>query len=475
MKSKIKRTLRALNIKTSSLKFKIWSYLAFFSIIILAFLWFFQVIFLNLFYEKAKIRELNYAVLEIEKAYQNNSLYSSSDLIARDTGICIQIMIGRTITYDASSFNKGCVPETSNNTYKKLFLNSDKKTDTYKLINSRYNNEVLIKAIRLNDNTFVFISTSLEPLDAAITILTDQFIVVTLIVLLLSLLIGFFFSKKISKPIEKINQTALLMCDGNCNIKFDIDEDILELNQLVNTLNKTTKELSKTDELRRELMANVSHDLKTPLTMIKAYAEMVRDLTYNNEEKRNENLNIIIEETDRLNLLVNDILELSVLQSSTSVLNIEVFNLTEVIKSILRRYSILEKTNDYTFIFDTEDAIMVQADLLRIEQVIYNLLNNAVNYTGADKKVTIKINNVNKEYVKVSITDTGKGIKKEDMKLIWKKYYKVDKSHRRDKVGTGIGLSIVQNILMKHKFKYGVESVRGTGTTFWFEIKKDNA
>lgn len=444
------------------------------SVLILAFLWLFQIIFLDTFYERAKIKELDNTVDTIKKLYNEDSLYTSLDDIAHDNGICIQIMIGNTITYDASSFNKGCMPGTNTTNYKKLFLASNKESETYKLINPRYDNEVLIKAIKLNNVVYAFASTSLEPLDSAIGILKDQFIFVSIIVLLVSFLIAFFISKKISNPIEEINKSALEMSKGNYNTKFYIDEDILELKELTNTLNNTNKELSKTEELRRELMANVSHDLKTPLTMIKAYAEMVRDLTYKDKKKCDENLNIIIEESDRLNLLVNDILELSILQSNSTSLNIKKFNLTELIKNILRRYNILEENNDYNFVFNYNDDLIVEADALRIEQVIYNLLNNAVNYTGDDKTITIKIDNSNNKFARVEIIDTGKGIKKEDIKHIWKKYYKVDKSHRRDKVGTGIGLSIVENILINHKFKYGVESIRNKGTIFWFEIKKSN-
>lgn len=444
------------------------------SLLILAFLWLFQIIFLNTFYERAKIKELNNTVIDIKNSYENDNLYSKLDEIAMDNGICIQIMVGNTITYDASNFNKGCMPEANASNYKKLFLNSNEESATYKLINPRYDNEVLIKAIKLNNGIYAFASTSLQPLDSAIVILKNQFISVTIIVLLVSLLIAFFISKKISNPIEKINETALEMSKGNYDVTFNIDEDISELKELVNTLNKTNQELGKTEELRRELMANVSHDLKTPLTMIKAYAEMVRDLTYKDKKKREENLDIIIEESDRLNLLVNDILELSVLQSGSSTLDIEKFNLTELINNILRRYSILKQNDSYNFIFDYKEDLIVEADKLRIEQVIYNLLNNAVNYTGDDKKITINIINTNKNYARVEVIDTGKGIKKEDMNLIWKKYYKVDKTHRRDKVGTGIGLSIVENILINHKFKYGVESTRGKGTTFFFEIKKSN-
>ena len=260
------------------------------------------------------------------------------------------------------------------------------------------------------------------------------------------------------------------MRKGNYEIVFKTDTNIKEINELSKTLNETTNELSKTENLRRELLANVSHDLKTPLTMIKAYAEMARDLNNKNVTKRTDNLNTIIEETDRLNLLVNDILELSKVQANVEKLNIEQFNLIDLISSIIKRYDYLKTTENYELIFNYDTNNIVRADKKRLEQVIYNLINNAINYTGADKKVYINVKNQNGG-VRVEIRDTGKGISDEDLKFIWDKYYKVDKSYTREVHGTGIGLSIVKNILINHNFEYGVDTKKGSGTTFWFIIK----
>ena len=287
---------------------------------------------------------------------------------------------------------------------------------------------------------------------------------------MLSFIVAYFISKKISKPIIQINESAKEMRKGNYEIVFKTDTNIKEINELSKTLNETTNELSKTENLRRELLANVSHDLKTPLTMIKAYAEMARDLNNKNVTKRTDNLNTIIEETDRLNLLVNDILELSKVQANVDKLNIEQFNLIDLISSIIKRYDYLKTTENYEFIFNYDTNNIVRADKKRLEQVIYNLINNAINYTGTDKKVYINVKNQNGG-VRVEIRDTGKGISDEDLKFIWDKYYKVDKSYTREVHGTGIGLSIVKNILINHNFEYGVDTKKGSGTTFWFIIK----
>ena len=452
--------------KSNSLKVQIWKYLSIFSIFILSFLWLFQVLFLNKFYEFSKIKQLDNTINLIKESYNNNSLYSNVDNYAEDNGICIQIFTDKKIIYDSQIFNKGCMPK--NVDYRDVFIKSSLDKETYKLINPRFNNEVLLKAIKLNSNTYAFLSSSLQPLDGAVEIIKKELVIVSIMVLLFSFLIGYFISKKLSKPIEKINKTAKIMAQGDYeNAYFFIDENILELNELVSTLNQTNDELTKIDELQKEILANVSHDLKTPLTMIKAYAEMVRDLTYNNKEKRESNLNVIITESDRLNLLVNDIIELTKINNDLQNLNITEFDLVELINSIINRFSIM----DANFVFKNKLPIIVKADKIRIEQVIYNLIINAINYTGKDKKVIINLKE-NDKYVHVEIKDTGKGIDEEDLKLIWKRYYKVDKKYRREKKGSGIGLSIVENILKKHKFNYGVNSIKNKGTTFYFDIDK---
>ena len=206
--------------------------------------------------------------------------------------------------------------------------------------------------------------------------------------------------------------------------------------------------------------------------MIKAYSEMVRDITYKDDKKREENLNIIIEEVDRLNLLVSDILDLSVMQANIYELKEETFNLVALTKTIINRYEIFSLTEEYKFIFETNsDEIMINADKQKIQQVLYNLISNAINYTGNDKTVKIKIID-DKTKCRVEIIDSGKGIKDEDINLIWDKYYKSDKKHKRNMLGTGLGLSIVKNIFELHNYTYGVNTKKNKGSTFYFEIPK---
>ena len=201
--------------------------------------------------------------------------------------------------------------------------------------------------------------------------------------------------------------------------------------------------------------------------MIKAYSEMIKDISYDNKEKTFEYLNTIIDETNRLNLLVNDILDLSKLQSNIDDLNIQKNDINELIKNIVDHFKYSDVSIEYNGIPNT----IVEIDKKKIEQVIYNLISNAINYVGEDNKIIVNLTK-EKEYYLIEVIDHGSGINEKDLEFIWDKYYKTDKTHNRNTIGTGLGLSIVKNILEQHKFEYGVKSKKNKGTTFYFKIKR---
>ena len=457
--------------KKNKLKTKVLLYLGIFALVILGGIWVLQILSLDIYYEWNKKSEIKKISTEIINAYKSGDTDILDNLSYRKD-ICIEITREGSISYSTDSVSRGCLINNSKeiNNYKLDFMLSDKKSVTYTLINPKFKNKTIIYGFKLENNVYAFISTSLEPVNSTVSVLKKQLIFITIIVLGLAILIGYIISKTISRPIEKITNTCKEVSKGNYDVTFYTGTDIEEINELEDTLNSAAKELSKTEELRRELLANVSHDLKTPLTLIKANAEMVKDLTYNKKEKRDKNLDTIMEEVDRLNLLVEDILDLSKIQSSANKLNIEEFNLNDLIKSIIKIFDILCDTEGYKINYDGFD-VNISADKKKIEQVIYNLINNAINYTGKDKKIYINLlHNSNK--IRVEVIDTGDGIDKEELKYIWDKYYKVDKKYKRVTHGTGLGLSIVKNILISHGFNYGVDSKKGKGTNFYFEIDK---
>lgn len=452
----------------SSIQFKTLTLLILFSVAILVVMWFFQIIFLRVYYEKYQLKSLRH----VEKVL-NRQKYTLDEIerIAYDNDICIEYFYDDKY-YLFNGLNNDCLLNTKSEGIKNIiinFIDSDKSREVIKLNNPNNDSKSIMYNIKVSDG-YLFLNTSLEDVDSITSILRNKLIYVTLIIIVLAILISIHLSKMLNEPIINITNEAKKLSKGNLKLNFE-ESNIKEIDELANTLIYANNEINKTDELRRDLLANVSHDLKTPLTMIKAYAEMLRDIDNLSDDKKRENLNIIIDETDRLNILVNDILNLSKLESNKETLDKSEFDLVELIKNIVKKFDILVEKEKYEFILDMPKKAYVFGDKNKISQVIYNLVNNAVNYTGKDNKVYINVIENKKSYL-VEIKDTGKGIKEEELNIIWDKYYKNEKNHKRNKVGTGVGLSIVKNILESHQFKYGVTSTINKGTTFYFEIEK---
>lgn len=451
--------------KTHSIQFKTLSSLIIFSVIILIVLWAIQILFLKVYYEIYQVNNLKNIVNNLSNnTYTKNEL----ELLSYKNDICMEYTYYDKVYLFNVLNNKCILNNKQTNSLIKKFILSEKKEEIIKLNNPINDSKSILYNIKLDNSQYVFLNTSLEDVGTTTSILTNQLIYVTIIVILVAVIFSIYLSRMLNKPIINITNYARKLAGGNKDIKIE-KSNIYEIDELAEALNYASNEMNKTDELRRDLLANVSHDLKTPLTMIKAYAELVKDLKLN-KKQREENLNIIIDETDRLNILVNDILNLSKLENNVDVLDIKEFDLVYLIENILGKYKIIKETENYIFKTKLPDKAIVKGDINKISQVIYNLVNNAINYTGEDNLVKIELEELKDTY-RVNVIDTGKGIKEEDLKIIWDKYYKNEKNHKRNKVGTGIGLSIVKNILDKHRFVYGVDS-KSSGTKFYFEIPK---
>lgn len=332
-------------------------------------------------------------------------------------------------------------------------------------------NVISVNVYDVGGENFVIIQrSSITPLGTMINTLENQALFIAVLLLVLTLILVTIMTKLITKPIEQINKSAKSLAMGCYDIEFS-GRGYREIDELSDTLNYASRELSKNDKLKKELISNVSHDLRTPLTLIKGYSEVIRDIP---EENTPQNLQIIIDETERLSELVNDMLDLSTLQAGSRKPDMQEFCLTDLVRSTMYRYEKLIMQNGYAIEFKAESDVYVIADTTMILQVIYNLINNAINYSGEDKRVIVEQSIIN-DTVRISITDSGEGISHEDIPFIWDRYYKVDKVHRMATVGTGLGLSIVKQILELHNATYGVSSSLGAGSTFWFELKTSDS
>lgn len=314
------------------------------------------------------------------------------------------------------------------------------------------------------DIVTLMVMMELTPVNTTVETLRVQLFYVTGLMLVVASILAIVISHKIAKPIEKITHVAKTL--GKERYISNLASPIKEVGELNDTLYFVDRELEKIEGIRRELMANISHDLRTPLTMIQGYSEVMRDIPGENNK---DNIQVVIDESQRLQSLVNDILELSRLEEQKYRMRVKKYCLTDSLKDIVARYQSMLDSKDYSLRFTYEKDVYVEADELKMSQVIYNLLNNAVTYTGDDKIIEIKQKVVGK-YVRVEVVDTGEGIAEDKILEIWERYYKIDSKHRRAQIGSGIGLSIVKSIIEQHKGFVGVSS-SNKGSTFWFEIK----
>lgn len=338
------------------------------------------------------------------------------------------------------------------------------------VVYSDKNNLNYVAQIPYHGGSYLFVSYSLKIINVAQSSLIISFIVAGVLVLLATSLISYSISQKLSSGIKNLSSTAVRFSKGDYGVDF-ANSEYQELADLSDALNSVRDEVKKSDDFRRELLANVTHDLKTPLTMIKAYASMIREISGDNPEKRDKHLQVIIDEADRLTGLVNDVLCVSKVNSRLNEINTKVFNLTEYLYGIINKFEYLQETQGYSFLVDVDPDLYTRADEEKIGQVIYNLLGNAVNYTGRDKAVYISLKrNISGDRITLKIRDTGKGISKDELPEIWNRYYRLSESHSRPVKGTGLGLNIVKIILQNHSFDFGVESELDKGSVFWVDF-----
>jgi signal transduction histidine kinase len=316
-------------------------------------------------------------------------------------------------------------------------------------------------------NLYLYVSQPLELLDSAL----NRMGVRTTLLVVFTFFLAFAVSSAVAgwliKPISEMKDKARLLAKGDFAVDFHGRDYGKELVDLADSLNFARDELSKTDTMQKELIANVSHDFKTPLTMIKAYASMIVEISGNNPVKRNKHAGVIIEEADRLTSLASDVLDLSKIRSDIAQLQAESLDVSAYLGEILARFSYLKETQGYQFVVDVDEGLSTVAGKTSIGQALYNLIGNAVNYTGEDKTVYVSLKRLDENTFRFAVKDTGAGIKSEELGEIWDRYYRSSSAHKRPVSGTGLGLSIVKAILEKHGFLFGVESEEGKGSTFY--------
>ena len=312
----------------------------------------------------------------------------------------------------------------------------------------------------------VLASTNLERVDQAMSVVSNQLILITVILLAVSIVSALLFARWFTRPVTQLSSAAKQVAAGNYDVAVDIrSED--ELGALARDFNYMTREIAKSTQLQRELIANISHDLRTPLTLIKGYAETIRDLDGEDKARRDADLSIIVDEADRLSVLVNSVMELSKYSSGAARPTPSRFDLAELAADVLRRYADRAEKERFSLHQDGLAEAEVVADPVQIGRVLHNLVSNAIPHLPQGGCVTVRLT-ARAGAVRAEVADNGSGIEEKELPFIFDRYYRA----RSDagKRGSGLGLSIVKAILVAHGAPFGVQSAVGVGSTFWFEL-----
>ncbi|MDF2611769.1 MAG: signal transduction histidine kinase [Lachnospiraceae bacterium] len=455
--------------------------------IITILLWLFQIVFLGKFYSVLELKEVtnrsNRIVEDIElledidQTSNSPIIAEAMDKLINEKQLSIEVIDKNynSIYEGAYGYNtntpgsmKEVVAEAADNALKGIEFKQE-------VTHPKFGYQFMIIGLPIQQGSIVkgamLISLPMASIEDTQEILQKQLIIITGILLIVSAVISFLLSKNFADPISKISRLAESYTSGHYSARIPATGTD-EIGQLSMRMNDMGEALERNDLLQKELVANVSHELRTPLTLIRGYAETLRDVTGDNPVKREKQLGVIIEETERLGRIVEDILNLSQLQSGAVSFEPGAFSMNEMLSDIKERYELQQEPRSFKVTGASD--LQVYGDKKRIEQVFYNLINNALRHTKEDEPIEVRLTQ-NTGNVRVEIIDHGEGIAKEDLEHIFERYYKGKRLDGKKSGGTGLGLAIVKSILVMHQVSYGVESDLGKGTTFWFELIKDKS
>ncbi len=466
--------------KTRPIRSKLFLYFTLFAALILSLLWLLQTVFLQQFYEDMKTRGLMRVADELAGFYGRAGFEKRMERAAYEHSILVYAIDAdglvrysadeHAVTRGRGKEHKGLGGWSQPPSDYGAFLRNLAASETGRIqytVDGESGGKTLVLGVLL-DGAALYISTPIDPLSGTVQILRVQLVYVSVAALLLGLVIAYFIARRFARPIGAITREAAQLAGGSFPETFD-KGFCRELDELSDTLSYASCELSKVEATRRELIANVGHDLRTPLTMIKAYTELIRDISGDDKQKREANLSVIAAETDRLSGLVSDILSLSEAQNGGAV-RLVPLDVSATVQRVLNRFAPIFEREGEVLETDIQPGQVAPADERRVEQVLYNLIANAMSYAGDDRVVRVAVLAA-KDAVRVEVRDHGEGIPRDELKNIWQRYYKA-KTHKRSVAGTGLGLPIVKEILERHGARFGVDSEVGRGSVFWFELKK---
>lgn len=462
-------------------------------------------LFLEKFYTHEKEKTFKEAYSAIMEEYDNGNIYSRSfdyelKSISSTHNVSIAIVTSffepvkvysadsdeailrelRKCIYDGAVYADRVIEETKDY----LFI-----TVTDKDTKSQY----LEMLGRLHDEAFFFMRTPIESIRYSAVIANRFLLYIGLACIVISSIVIFVFSRHIVKPLKKLAAISEKMAEMDFAAKYDgkerneigdlgrsvnkmsssLEQSILELKSANASLKEENDYKTRIDELRKEFISNVSHDLKTPIALIQGYAEGLKE-GVNEKEERDYYCDVIMDEAGHMNKLVKQLLNLNQLESGDDIFDFSEFDLSELVSEYVQSAEILAKNNDIEVAVSLDRNVFVNADELKIEEVIANFFSNAINHCESEDKKRIDVTVKRMENrVEVSVFNTGVNIPEEAIPHLFDKFYRVDKARTRAYGGSGIGLSIVKAILDAHHGEYGVENLEG-GVRFFFRLDTAN-
>ncbi|WP_315120530.1 ATP-binding protein [uncultured Clostridium sp.] len=351
------------------------------------------------------------------------------------------------------------------------------------------NGDFLVYNRELDNGDVLDIRVFLNSISESAKVANTFLFLISLILLVIGGFWAFIMANNFTKPILQMNEItrdmAALNFSKKCNIKTmdeinqlgdsinylseQLEQSLTELREANEELQHDIERERKIDEMRKEFISNISHELRTPISIVEAYSEGLKLNIIRDEKKKNYYCDVIMEETGKMDKLLRELLDLAQMEGEYFKLNKSEFNIKELINSCYLKYQEIFKNKKINAYIDVKEEVLVYADSFRIEQVLNNLINNAIAYIDGERVIKITCEK-NKDHVKVSIFNTGPQIPKDELDKLWISFYKTDKSRNRGKGGYGLGLSIVRAIQQLHGSDYGAENLED-GVVFWFHIK----
>ena len=440
------------------------------------------------------------STIDIEEELNHISIKNDFDILIMNNKNILIFSSDKSLTSTVNKINEIILNNQNQNklsnnitSSKNRVIYQDTKVTIRRIIDEKNSMNYIFLSSILDNGDVLYIRIQVASIQESVQISNRLLVLIGGVSILIAGILASFISRRFTQPILELNEIAKNMSKLDFSKKYrikDTDDEINDLGKSINTmsdkletiikqlrennveLEKDIEEKSKIDEMRKQFISDVSHELKTPIALIQGYAEGLVENINNDEESRKFYAEVILDESNKMDTLVKQLLELMKLEYGKREFNNNKFDIVELIKEVIRKCEVMLKEKEIKVKFDESNKVYVTADEFYIDQVVTNYFTNAIKHVqekNGKKEIQIKIEENKK--IKVSVYNTGENIPETEINRIWKRFYKVDTSRNREDGGTGIGLSLVKAIMNNYGNSYGVIN-KDNGVEFYFELDK---